>query len=398
MNAVTHDASTELHVVSLLWGFSLGGVAKYVEELAGVGQFAPIRMTHLCIVGRKWSRDEEALGRMKAIKVDIAGRLDFSWIYRVPQILDDLRPDVVMTHGFNGHVVVAVARWFAKHRFRIVSSYHGEYHPATFARRLTAPLYNWITATFLQRIPLGIVLVSEHSRTYLLKRGVPACRMVTVHNGIQDLQVPENARLEVRQEWGINATAFVVAVASRFDPIKGLEFFLRAAKEIRSEHEDIRVVLIGSGPSEKALKTIACELGIADIALFLGFRSDVPRCLKAADVFVLPSLMEYHSIGLLEAMRAGLPIVATAVGGNTESIADEQEGLVVPAADAAALARAIRRLVRDNELRERLGTAARQRFLSEFTVDVSLKRTAKWLVECTGRAMPSEVVSNGCHR
>jgi len=119
--------------------------------------------------------------------------------------------------------------------------------------------------------------------------------------------------------------------------------------------------------------------GLGDRVVFTGFRADVPSCMAAFDVFVLPSLAEYHSIGLLEAMRAGLPTVATDVGGNTESVRDGKEALIVWPGDAEAFVKALGRLLGDGALRENLGRRARQRFLEAFTEERMLKRTAEWL-------------------
>jgi glycosyltransferase involved in cell wall biosynthesis len=131
---------------------------------------------------------------------------------------------------------------------------------------------------------------------------------------------------------------------------------------------------------------LATKLGMAERILFTGFRSDVPDCLAAFDVFVLPSFAESHSIGLLEAMRAGKPIVATGVGGNTESVRDGREAIIVPPGDATALAEALSRLLGDSSARERLRQAARQRFESEFSLERMLRRTAEWLMACGAMA------------
>ena len=109
---------------------------------------------------------------------------------------------------------------------------------------------------------------------------------------------------------------------------------------------------------------------------------DNEHCLAAFDVFVLPSFVESHSIALLEAMRAGKPIVATGVGGNTESVREGREAIIVPPVDSTALAEALSRLLGDSSAQERFRRAACQRFESEFRVDRMLRRTAEWLMAC----------------
>jgi glycosyltransferase involved in cell wall biosynthesis len=132
------------------------------------------------------------------------------------------------------------------------------------------------------------------------------------------------------------------------------------------------------------LEALTKRLGIAEAVHFCGFRANAAELLKAFDVFALPSLKEYHSLGLLEAMRAGLPIVATAVGGNPESVEDGRSGLLVPPRDSGALAAAIMRCIEDSALRRSLGWEAKQRFESCFTMERHLQSTAAWLRRCCG--------------
>eukprot|EP01029_Cantina_marsupialis_P011658 TRINITY_DN25930_c0_g3_i1.p2 TRINITY_DN25930_c0_g3~~TRINITY_DN25930_c0_g3_i1.p2 ORF type:complete len:146 (+),score=34.92 TRINITY_DN25930_c0_g3_i1:52-438(+) len=103
---------------------------------------------------------------------------------------------------------------------------------------------------------------------------------------------------------------------------------------------------------------------------FIGYQNNIPQWLNAFDIFALPSLFEYHSIALLEAMRAGKAIVSTDVGGNTESVRDGLDGLIVPAKDSEKLANAILKMMESEELRTNMGNSARERFLDEFTEDI----------------------------
>ena len=127
--------------------------------------------------------------------------------------------------------------------------------------------------------------------------------------------------------------------------------------------------MIGERPELRPLKTKAKTLGIDDVIDFPGYQSNIASWLAHADIFLMPSLSEAHSIGLLEAMRAGKAIVATHVGGNPESIRNGIDGILVPAQNAEALAEGIKKLLESKELRSSLGQSARQRFLDNFTED-----------------------------
>lgn len=131
--------------------------------------------------------------------------------------------------------------------------------------------------------------------------------------------------------------------------------------------------MIGEGPDLENLRIQSTKLGLNEDISFVGFQSNVADWLAACDIFALPSLYEYHSIAVLEAMRAGKAIVATTVGGNGESITDGVEGLLVPPSDPVALADALEKLLSDSELRKRLGQNARNRFEREFTETAMMK-------------------------
>jgi glycosyltransferase involved in cell wall biosynthesis len=246
------------------------------------------------------------------------------------------------------------------------------------------PIYNGFTHWFLRSKARAIVTVAQHGADWLVGHGVDAGKITVVHNGIPDYRPDQERYCSIRSEWGLSDEHLVIGVASRLDPIKGLEYLLEALADLAGHDPSVRLVLIGEGPARRSLELRAEELGIASQVYFGGMRSDVPDCLPAFDVFALPSLSEFHSIGLLEAMRAGLAIVATDVGGNRESLLDQREGLIVPPGDTRALTDALQRLVDDAQLRQRFGRAARQRFVADFTESAMLHKTALWLQQSCG--------------
>lgn len=366
-------------LLSIHWGLSLGGVAKFAAMLEGVKDHLPIEIRSLCLFRDGRTIDRETLAQLDPIVVPIRSAVDLTWVARVRTIIAEESPDCIISHGFNGHLVSLIGsagRPTARHR---LASYHGSYHATTAGRRLLEPFYNVYTHWFLRNKAAGIVSVADYCANFLQSQGVARDRITTVHNGIRD-QLPSAAdRDSVRSEWGFSPRHIVIGVASRLDPVKGLEYLVRAFARVSRQYPDARLVLMGEGTVRQALSDQAGALGIADRMVFAGMRADVDRCLNALDIFALPSLAEYHSIGLLEAMRAGLAIVATDVGGNTESVRDAKEGLIVRPADDVGLAEALERLLADPNLRGHYGSAARTRFLEEFTEEATLKNSARWL-------------------
>jgi len=137
---------------------------------------------------------------------------------------------------------------------------------------------------------------------------------------------------------------------------------------------NVSVVLAGEGPERARLEQLAEKLGVSARVTFLGFRSDIPQLLACADVVVLPSLAEGLPLAVLEAMSAGTPLVATAIGGTDEAVTDGVTGLLVPPRDGNALAEAVERVLADPEKAQRRADAAAARVATEFGVERMVAR------------------------
>jgi glycosyltransferase involved in cell wall biosynthesis len=164
----------------------------------------------------------------------------------------------------------------------------------------------------------------------------------------------------------------LVGTVGRLAPQKDQETLLEAAALV----PEARFVLVGDGELRPELERRAAELGIADRVTFTGAREDVPELLASFDVFAHPSLFEGFCLAVLEAQAAGVPVVATPVGGIPETVVDGETGLLVPTRDPTALAAAIRRLLEDREFAQRLADAARRsarRYSTERMVEETLK-------------------------
>lgn len=372
-----------MRILSLLWGFSLGGIAKYAIGLHEINRIEGIDLSieTACIYGKCWDCDTSRLHKIGAHLIPIRGRSDLSWIRRTNELIDTLNPDLVLVHGFNGPVVAQVCKLRSCRSFEYVSTYHGPYSAPKPSRRLMVPLFNYVQEWLYKRKSKAILSVCEHSRNYLLGKGVPAEKVTTIHNGISPDTIVGN-RSELRSELGFRETDFVIGVASRLDPIKGLNYLIDAFPGILDVVPQAKLVIFGNGISEQDLVDQCHQLEIFHAIKFAGYRENIPQFMNALDLFVLPSLAEFHSIGLLEAMRAGLPIVATDVGGNSESIVDGSSGIIVRPKDTESLAAAIVNCAKNTDFRRMLGGNARQRFDEKFTIDRHLRRTADWLLSC----------------
>jgi glycosyltransferase involved in cell wall biosynthesis len=198
-----------------------------------------------------------------------------------------------------------------------------------------------------------IAVSSGVAERLVRKLGVPAEKTVVIPNAVDVERFSNVTAAELRRN--LAGDAHLVLSLARLHEQKGLDVLLRAAVEL----PDARFVLAGEGPERGRLERLARQLGIAERVVLLGTRRDTPELLAACDVLALPSRYEGLPLVLLEAMAAGVPLVASNIPGVDELIVSGENGLLVEPGDPGALAREIRRLLDDRELRRQLALRAR---------------------------------------
>ncbi|HLH32413.1 MAG TPA: glycosyltransferase, partial [Terriglobia bacterium] len=233
---------------------------------------------------------------------------------------------------------------------------------------------------FACRLSDSVVANSYAGRDWLLSQGVKASKVEVIRNGI--IVPPENAAKRdggIRREFGIPADVPVCACIGRVVSGKGIDFYLHAARILADQGRDVRFLMIGAVSAERSYKSVmeelARELKLDGRVIFTGQRQDVTDILREVDIVVHPSLTEGLSNVILEAMVAGLPVVATRVGGNPELVQEDRTGLLVPPENAPEIARAIVRLLDNPEMARTFGAAGRQRIIQKFSIDRMLRQT-----------------------
>lgn len=224
-----------------------------------------------------------------------------------------------------------------------------------------------------------VIAVSEITRRHYLERArLRPERVVTIYNGIDPtaFQAGPGVGEEARAELAIPPDAPVLAtVAVQREP-KGIQHMLAALPAVAAAFPTVRYLLVGDGPHRPALEQQARELGLADRVVFAGAREDVPRLLAAADIFVLPSLTEALPTVVAEAMAAGLPIVATTVGGIPEMVRHGEAALLVPPSDPEALAAAVLRLLANPRQASAMGRSGRRLVAERFDIRTQARALA----------------------
>ncbi|MBW2065844.1 MAG: glycosyltransferase [Deltaproteobacteria bacterium] len=202
--------------------------------------------------------------------------------------------------------------------------------------------------------------------------GISPERIYLIHNGIplEPFSEPVNS-LEFRAKEGWPEDAVIFAVLANLIPYKGHEDLFRALRHLKRKGPDWKVVLIGSYPNQRMefLRQLTRQWSLDDRVIFLGERSDVPAILASSDVGVLTSHHEGFSNAILEYMAAGLPVIATDVGGNRDAVVHGETGILVPASSPRALSEAIGRILVDPKLRLNMGENGKRRVRKYFSLE-----------------------------
>lgn len=230
---------------------------------------------------------------------------------------------------------------------------------------------------FLSACMDGHIAVSSSLKQYLVECLKFRADKVRVISNWVDPDVFPGAldQAYARMELAIPAGAVVIGCVARFHEQKGHTHLIAAAAGLLQRHPNLVFILVGDGPTREAVEAHVRDLHLSPHFRFLGHREDVPTVLDAMDIFALPSEYEGFPVSVLEAMASGKPVVATAVDGIVEAIADRQTGILVPPRDVAALTEGLDLLIRRPELRTSMGAAGRDRVLKHFAAGPLVRET-----------------------
>jgi len=357
-----------LRVLHVLHTLMRAGAEQLVYEMA-VGYRGRLAMAALCL--DKLGPLAEEL-RSLDVPVYFTQRgegMELGQTAKIRDAIVEFSPDVLHCHQYTPFFYGSLTRIrmglspaTRRHRPALLFTEHGRHYPdiVNGKRRLMNKL--------LLPQAAHITAVCEFTRGRLVeKEAIAAGRIEVVYNGVDPsrfagLPSPSAARAAL----GLPADVPLVVQVGTLRSVKDHPTALRAFARVRKELPRARIAFAGDGPDMGAYKSLSAELGIEASVHWLGSRSDVPNVLAAGDVMLMTSLSEAHSVSLLEAMAAGLPIVATAVGGIPETVADGVSGLLAPRGDDAGLATHLVTLLRDEALRHRMGQAGRARVHDRF--------------------------------
>lgn len=310
------------------------------------------------------------------------GGPDYFAFSRLRAVLREERIEVMHTHNTEAMLTAGLAGALA----RVPTMVHTDH-----AREFPDKLRYMVAEHLVSHAYYRVVGVSTHTTTALERHEkIPRRKLVTIPNGVDPTPYTRAAEpLEVKRALGIAGRGPVLGIAAKLRPEKRIEDLIEALSYLRLYFPEIVLLIAGVGGEEEKLRRTAVEHGVADSVHFLGMRRDIPDILRALDLMVLPSSREGTPMILLEALAAGVPVVATRVGGIPEIITHGLNGSLVEPLQPGALAREITRLLHDPELRARYRHEGRRTFDERFSARAMARRyEALYIREAPARTRP----------
>ncbi len=272
--------------------------------------------------------------------------------------------DILHTHLFEPSVIGLLAGTLARTKMRIETRHYSDYH-TRINKRWHVRLDQLCTG-----LGHGVIAVSQHTADHMIsEEQAPPEKLHVVLNGIDFARVKRSDnydRNRARQEFADEETPLLL-IAARLHPEKGYEYLFQAITKLKHRFNGkIKLLVAGKGALLNHYQEMVRALGCDDVVTFLGFRKDLPDLMAGVDLFVLPSVAEAFGLVLAEALYLGTPVVSTQVGGIPEIVADGVDGVLVPPANAEALADAIAALLNDPTRRGQMAGTGCEKVLRKF--------------------------------
>lgn len=358
-----------LHVVDSL---AIGGMERVVIDVANGLDPARFAQT-VCCISRRGAAADFLRAEVRCLDLAKGAQADRLMPLKLARVIRDEQPDIVHTQSWSG-IDTGLARLLARAP-RLVHSEHGRNYPYLEHE----PLPRKLARRCLYHLADAVFAISEEVREfYCRETGFPRARVQVIPNGMDVRRIDEADAREVRAELDLAADDFVIGTVARLDATKNTITLARAFAQLRQDERDARLklLIVGDGSERARLEEFLAAQGLQHAAIFTGLRQDVPRLLKAMNVFALPSLSEGMPITVLEAMAARLPVVATNVGALPQLVEEGITGWLVAPQQPAALAAKLSWLWQHRAQSAAFGAAGRQKVEREYGMDVMLRRYA----------------------
>jgi sugar transferase (PEP-CTERM/EpsH1 system associated) len=378
-------------VVHIIYALSTGGLENGLVNIINRCPVDRYRHIIICLTAADEFARRISAPNVQVIELRKRAGYDLDCYSKLRRLLRELRPDII--HSRNMAALESQLCSIGLPKLKRVHGEHGREVNDLDGSNWKYLIFRKFMRFFVHRY----IAVSKDLEDWLISMvGVKKGKVRQIYNGVDHRRfAPESVKplALLPAQWQQLDGILVVGTVGRLTPVKDQQLLLKAIAHLREHNaalgEKVRILIVGDGPLFAELTQLIKQLALQDVVWMPGDRKDVPALLQAMDVFVLPSLGEGISNTVLEAMASGLPVVATAVGGNVELVENGFNGSLVPAADHLALSSALENLLQNDLERNRQGANARQSVSERFDWDRTVEAYLHVYDELLGRSVVS---------
>ncbi len=338
----------KINVVHLVEELTIGGLEKILTAIVLNLDKKKYNVSVWCLREGGFFADKLVKEGMDVKVLHISTSRNPLSIYKLYKLLKHHKFDIIHTHAYSAGTIGRISAFLAgipviiSHNQNVYGHYNKYYH-----------FVEWL----LSYITDKIICVSDKVMKFTNEtQGIDTKRLITIYNGIEEFcSVSKKETLDLRKKFNIPISSPVIGTIAQFSEKKGLEYLLRSASVLFKDQRDVIFLLVGDGTIKGRLEQLCADLKIENNVIFVGERNDIPEMLSLIDIFVLPSITEGLPLAMLEAMSCGKPVIATSVGGVPEIVENGVSGILVQPKDSDALCGAMREMLSDVGMRDRMG-------------------------------------------
>ena len=355
----------------MVHGLPRGGLERGVVNLVNLLPNSDF-VQAICCLDRRGEMADQILGNIEIFELH-RGRHDVKLPLRLMNVIRAWHPDIVHCRNWNAWPDTALASSAARlagHKHSLVWSFHG------FAEGERMPLRRRLASQLLAaRTDHLAAVCRDAGMRYAQQTGLSFNRFEILYNGVNCQNFESRENRQALREWlGIGPKKLLAITVASLTSIKNhLGLLDAAARLFQTSSGELHFLFVGEGSMRPEIESKIRRLNLTQHVTVLGASDRVTDYLSASDIFVLPSLLEGMSNAILEAMAAGLPVICHGVGGNPELVIHGKTGLLCSLEDSDQLTAALRYLAEDATARIRMGAAARERAVSEFSVEAMME-------------------------
>lgn len=361
----------KIKILQIITGIDIGGAENHLLSLVKGLDKSKYDISVVYLKGKGELKEKFKKIGISPIFIGLKFNYDITALWKLFWLIKKNRYDIVHAHLFHADVYGVWAAFLAKIPV-IISSEHNE---DQFLKKRLYSLLNRFVSSHCDKL----ISISDSVKRYMIETGIKNINKIeVVHYGLDWSKYDNLGDFSyVKKEFNIYEEEILIGTMARLIKQKGLSYLLKAFAMLLEDEPKCKLIIVGQGKLKKNLKDLSRQLKIENKVIFAGFRKDILEIMSSIDIFILPSLWEGLGLVLLEAMAARKPIVATNISAIPEIVTDGKTGILVPPANAKALANGVLYLIKQRDLCKTMGETGRERLETCFGIDRMIKKTEK---------------------